>query len=157
LEDSTSFTQVPEYLEEIINADDVLSFYTEAKSVTNMAIVFKQYISPSLLFLGGFRTDFTSITSDNIRFQGDKFKINQILIDKYHITLTPVLTIKRFQIVTGIQYTSGRNNDIEQVVNFLEPIKYNPLTRQALEGIIQNNAFASINELTFFLCKYRFN
>jgi len=150
LESSGSDIQVPDYLQEIIDGNDILSFYTEAKSVTNMAIGFKQYISPSLLFLGGFRTDFTSGASDNIRFLGDKFKVNQIHINKYHITLGPVISIKKFQIVTGIQYTLGRNRDMPQAVNFSNPIEYNPITKQALEGVRQNNVTTRINELTLF-------
>jgi hypothetical protein len=102
------------------------------------------------LFLGGFRTDFTSGASDNIRFLGDKFKVNQIHINKYHITLGPVISIKKFQIVTGIQYTLGRNRDMQQAVNFSDPIEYNPITKQALEGIRQNNVTTRINELALF-------
>ena len=147
---SQNYTQVPDFLEGIIEDNDILSYSTEARSVTNMALGFKQYISPSLFFLGGFRTDFTSGSSDNIRFQGDKFKINQIHINKYHITLGPVLTIKRIQVVTGIQYTFGRNQDIDQIVNFSDPVEYNSLTGQALEGIRLSNASASINELALF-------
>jgi hypothetical protein len=150
VESSGSDIQVPDYLQEIIDGNDILSFYTEAKSVTNMAIGFKQYISRSLLFLGGFRTDFTSGASDNIRFLGDKFKVNQIHINKYHITLGPVISIKKFQIVTGIQYTLGRNRDMQQAVNFSDPIEYNPITKQALEGIRQNNVTTRINELALF-------
>ena len=130
--------------------NDFMSYYTAANSVTNLALGFKQYISPTFFFLGGFRTDFTSGISDDIRFVGDKFKINQIHIDKYHITVGPVLTIKRFQVVTGLQYSFGRNNDMLQVVNFSEPVEYNPITRQALEGLRQNTATARVNELAFF-------
>jgi hypothetical protein len=150
VESSVTFPQDPGIPEYSNIGDDFMSYYTEANSVTNLAIGFKQFISPTFFFLGGFRTDFTSGVSDDIRFVGDKFKINQIHVDKYHITLGPVLTIKRFQVVTGLQYTFGRNNDMLQVVNYSDPVEYNPITRQALEGLRQNTATARVNELAFF-------
>jgi len=111
---------------------------------------FKQFISPTFFVLGGFRTDFTSGISDNIRFTGGKFKINQIHMDKYHITVGPVVKIKRFDVVTGIQYSFGRNKDLDPLVNYADPYEYIPQTGQALEGFRQDQASASINEITLF-------
>jgi hypothetical protein len=148
-----SSVYVPQEFESTGNTniqDDFMSYYTAANSVTNFAIGFKQYISSTFFLFGGFRTDFTSGVSDDIRFVGDKFKINQIHIDKYHITVGPVLTIKRFQVVTGLQYSFGRNNEMLQVVNYSDPVEYNPITNQALEGMRQNTATAKVNELAFF-------
>jgi len=150
IESSVYFPQGSENPDNSDSTNDFMSYYTSANSVTNLAFGFKQFISPTFFFMGGFRTDFTSGVSDDIRFAGDKFKINQIHIDKYHITVGPVLTIKRFEVVTGLQYTLGRNNDMLQVVNYSDPVEYNPITRQALEGIRQNSATARINELAFF-------
>jgi hypothetical protein len=150
VESSVEVTLDPNYATGLDNLNDFMSYYTSAISVTNLAVGIKQYISPTFFFLGGFRTDFTSGASDDIRFAGDKFKINQIHIDKYHITVGPVLSIKRFQVVTGLQYTFGRNNNMLQVVNYSDPVEYNPITRQALEGLRQNTATAKVNELAFF-------
>ena len=139
-----------DYLYSIIDTNDFLSYYHAAGSVTNAGIGFKQFISPSFFFLGGFRTDFTSGSGDNIRFLGDKFKINQIHMDKYHFTIGPVLKVKRFDVVAGIQYTFGRNKKLDPVVNYADPYEYIPQTGQALEGIRQNQASASINEIALF-------
>ena len=141
---------LPDLMEDLINPSDVMSYYTEAKSVTNLAIGFKQYFSPTFFFLGGFRTDFTSGKTDDIRFIGNKFKLNQIHVNKYHITLGPVLTLKKFQVITGLQYSLGRNRDIPQVVNYSDPFEYIPVTRQALEGLRENTVNTKVNELAFF-------
>jgi hypothetical protein len=141
---------IPEYLEPFIGAEDVMSYHFKADAVTNAAVGFKQYFSPKFFVLGGFRTDFTAGSTDDIRFLGEKFKINQIHVDKYHITVGPVLRIKRFDVVTGIQYTLGRNADINQVINYSRPVEYNPATRQALEGARDNSAKARIDEIAIF-------
>ncbi len=128
-----------------------MPIYYEAKSVTNIAIGFKQYISPRFFFLGGFRTDFTNATSDNARFLGNKFKVNQIHLDKYHITGGPVFTIDdRFEVIAGLQYTLGRRKGFDQIINYSDPEEYIPDTRQALEGVRQQNVNASLNEFTLF-------
>jgi hypothetical protein len=103
------------------------------------------------MMMGGFRTDFTSGTKDEIRFLNDSFKINEIHMDKYHITVGPVLKIKRFNVITGIQYTFGRNTDLNPLVNYADPVEYIPQTRQSLEGTRQNQASASLNEISLFL------
>jgi hypothetical protein len=142
---------IPSFFEGKIDASSILSYNYEAKSVSNAAIGFKQYISPSFFFLGGFRTDFTNSTSENARFQGDKFKVNQIHMDKYHFTAGPVLTIKdKFEVITGLQYTFGRKNDFDQVINYSDPVEYIPGTNQALEGIRRQTASARLNEFAFF-------
>ena len=134
----------------VIDANNFLSYYHSANSVINAAIGFKQFISSSFLFLGGFRTDFTSGDIDDIRSIGDKYKIIQIHMDTYHITIGPVLQLKQFDVVTGIQYTFGRNKNLDPVINYANPLEYIPKTAQALEGIRQNQASARINEIALF-------
>jgi len=129
---------------------DFLSYTHSANSVTNAGFGFKQYISPSFMMMGGFRTDFTSGKKDEVRFVDDSFKINQIHMDKYHITVGPVLKIKRFDLITGIQYTFGRNYDLDPLVNYADPAEYIPQTKQSLEGLRQNEASTSLNELSLF-------
>lgn len=139
-----------DYYDQVIDPSDFLSYYHSAQSVSNAGLGFKQYISPSLFFLGGFRTDFTSGTDDDIRFVGDKFKINQIHLDKYHITLGPVLQVRRFNVVTGVQYTFGRNRELNPVINYANPVEYIPQTGQSLQGLRENQASARINEIALF-------
>ena len=50
----------------------------------------------------------------------------------------------------GIQYPFGKNKDIEQAVNYSDPVEYIPITGQSLEGMRQNNATAKINEVALF-------
>jgi hypothetical protein len=149
-ETSNNNIELPEYFEGLIDETAFMSYYHEANSVTNVAIGFKQFVSESFFFMGGFRTDFTSGTSDNIRFISDKFKINQIHINKYHFSVGPVLKIKQFNILTGVQYTYGMNKTMGQAVNYANPVEYIPATGQSLEGLRQNNAVAKINELALF-------
>jgi len=52
--------------------------------------------------------------------------------------------------VTGIQYTFGQTKDLDQLVNFGEPLEYIPATGQSLEGIRESNMNASLNDLTLF-------
>ena len=141
---------LPGHIIENISDFDFMSFYFEANSVTNAAIGWKQYISPSLFFLGGFRTDFTASDKEDTRYVSNKYTINQVNIDKYHITAGAVLRIKRFRVISGLQYTRGRNSGLPEMVNYADPIEYNPLTDQALEGVKQNNTEAILNEIALF-------
>jgi len=149
-ESSGSSIELPDYFEGLIDEASFMSYYHEAGSVINAGVGFKQFVSESFFFMGGIRTDFTSAIDDDIRYLGDKFKVNQIHVNKYHFSVGPVFTIRNFKILTGAQYTYGRNAEMTQVVNYSDPVEYNPVTGQSLEGVIQDNAKASINELALF-------
>lgn len=142
---------LPDYISGNISDGDFMSYYANAKSVTNIAIGFKQYISPTTVFLGGFRTDFTPGDIENPRFVGNKFSLNQVHINKYHITSGVVFSIKNYKIISGLQYTLGRNSDMAQVINYSNPVEFSPVTHQSLEGKRENDANAKYNEFSIFL------
>ena len=127
-----------------------MSYYAEANSVTNVSVGFKQYISPSLFFLGGFRTDFTVSDKENTRFVANKFSVNQYHLDKYHLTAGAVLKIKQFNVIAGLQYTRGKEDNMPEMANYANPVEYVPETEQALEGVRQNVAVATLNEIAIF-------
>ena len=71
-------------------------------------------------------------------------------MDKYHISLGPVINIKQFNGVIGIQYTFARNTDLSSIINYAEPVEFIPQTGQALKGERQNTTEASIDEISIF-------
>ena len=148
---STAFLDIPEYVSSVIPDADYMSFYYQANSVTNFGIGFKQYIGVKMFLLGGFRTDFTNSSKDDIRFVDNHFRTLRVHLDKYHFTLGPVLRIKNTEIITGIQYTIARKQNGIQVINYSDPVEYDPASNQALEGIKQQNASFRLNELALFL------
>lgn len=141
---------LPEFIQDNLSGKDLMSYYAEAKAVTNVAVGFKQYISPSLFFLGGFRTDFTANEKENTRFVAKKFSVNQYHLDKYHLTAGAVLKIKQFNVIAGLQYSRGKEYNLPEMVNYYNPVEYIPETEQALEGVRQNDAVATLNEIAIF-------
>lgn len=129
----------------------VMSYMTEAKAVTNIGVGWKQYISPKFFLLGGFRTDFTVADTDRSRIFGDENELNRIHMDKYHLSVGPVFSMKNFKVITGLQYTFGRNKNMQQIVSFTDPIEYISPIDQSLYGITDNSASASLNEISLFL------
>ena len=101
--------------------------------------------------MGGFRTDFTNGDGDNIRFSQNAFKINQVHLNKYHITVGPELKLRKVRLVAGVQYSFGRSKDILQVVNYSDPIEYNPVSEQSLQGARQNSSNVAFDEISLFL------
>jgi hypothetical protein len=150
VESSFQASWLPGYLSREISSNDFLSYGYEAAAVTNFAVGFQQIISPTFYFLAGFRTDFTASIEGNERFIADKFTINQIHLDKYHLTIGPVWKFQRYKIVSGIQYTTGRNKDAYQIVNYADPVEYIPETDQSLVGIDRTIAEAALTEIALF-------
>ncbi|MGI9531094.1 hypothetical protein [Lutimonas sp.] len=129
----------------------VMSYTTAAKSVTNVGIGWKQFISSDFFLLGGFRTDFTVAETNKLGIFGDENELNRIHMDKYHLSVGPVFSMKNFKVITGIQYTFGRNNNMQQIVSFTEPVEYISSIDQSLYGRKDTSASASLNEISLFL------
>lgn len=130
---------------------DFMNFYHSAESITNVAVGFKQYINENFYVLGGIRTDFDASSSTSFRGIGENFKVSQFHLDKFHFTGGPVLRVKDAIFITGFQYSTGSEKNVQQIINYSEPIEYNPLNNTALQGVKENNVTASIKELTVFL------
>ena len=108
-------------------------------------------ISPDFFLLGGFRTDFTVAETDKKDVFGDDGELNRIHMDKYHFSIGPVFSLKNFKVITGVQYTYGRYNSMQQIVSFTDPVEYVKATDQSLFGRKDNSASASLNEISLFL------
>lgn len=137
------------------DSDDIFDnpvafYYTSARSLTNVGIGFKQFISPSFMLLGGFRTDFTVASIEGQRSFLVDGNINRVHLDKYHFSVGPVFNIKNFKVITGIQYTYGRNNKMDQIVSFTDPVEYIPAINQSLLGRSERIASANLNEIALF-------
>jgi len=140
----------PETSQNLINISS--PFYSaEARSLTNFGVGFKQIISPKWFILGGFRTDFTVAPESESQIAFSSDRLNRINLDKYHFSAGPVFTIQRFRVITGIQYTYGRNGGIEQLVSFSDPIEYIANLDQSLLGVKDRSARTSLNEISLFL------
>lgn len=131
--------------------NDFMSFYHSAESITNLAIGFKQFINDNFYILGGIRTDFDASTSTNFREVGGKFKVSQFHLDKYHITGGPVLRVKDAIFITGFQYSNATGKNLQQIINYSDPIEYNSINNTSLQGIKEDTVKATIRELTVFL------
>ena len=61
-----------------------------------------------------------------------------------------MLKIKQFNVIAGLQYTRGKEDNMPEMVNYANPVEYVPETEQALEGVRQNVAVATLNEIAIF-------
>jgi len=96
----------------------------------------------------GFRTDFTS--GQESQYSNEKLKVKKMQIDKYHLTVGLSVQIKKVYIISGLQYTLGRNSLAPQIVNYSDPIEYDQITKQSLQGEIQNSVNMKLNEFAIF-------
>ena len=126
-------------------------YISQSKSLTNWAVGFKKYVSPNLDLLIGFRTDFTNKSNESeSQLNYENHNLGSIHFDKYHLTFGTDFKIKTFNIVTGIQYSHGSRKNMTQLVNFSNPIEYNPNLDISLQGIREDNATLKLNEIALF-------
>jgi hypothetical protein len=135
---------------ELFGDQDIMSFYYNADPVTNVAIGFRQYFNEKISVLGGFRTDFSSYSEISDEFENNKPKLFKIHQDKFHFTGGPYLSWKKINLFLGLQYSFGRADDLEQIINFSDPVEYNSQSGESLQGIRKNNMSINYNELSLF-------
>ncbi len=135
------------------NVGEAMNFNTSANAVLNVGVGFVQYINDELTINGGFKTDFNSLTGDEQIMVGtlnNQPALSNLYFNKFHIIVGPSLSVKKFGIVLGIQYTWGREDNLYNMANLSNPVEYIPETNQSLQGIRQNNMKLNYNEISIF-------
>ncbi len=136
---------------QLLDNDFFQPYEIQANSVINWAIGFKKFLSPNLNILLGFRTDFTSKPNDEtVELDYKNHNLGKINFDKYHFSFGPTIKIKKFYLITGLQYTRGREKNISQLINFTNPQEYISSLDVSLQGIRENNAIMKLNEIALF-------
>jgi hypothetical protein len=117
----------------------------KADAVLNLAVGYRKYFNEKISFLGGFRTDFSSV-DDEFNSNRD-ILLSRIPYDQFHLTAGGAFVIQeKFEIIGGFQFTKGGLENVNQLANFSDPVEYNPLTNQSLQGgimpVMEVNYFA---------------
>lgn len=111
-----------------------LTYVSGAKPVFNVALGYSWTLKKDLLLMGGFRTDFNNKKNlDYEQFAGYN-KMQSINVDLYHITCGLSWRVLGQDIITGVQYSVGRNKDQQQIANLSDPVEYNTVENLALQG-----------------------
>jgi hypothetical protein len=127
-----------------------LSYASGARPVFNAAIGYSWAVKKDLMLMGGFRTDFNFKKNLDYGEFADYNKVQSINVDLYHITCGLSWNILGQDIITGIEYTVGRNKDQKQIANLSDPVEYNTFDNLPLQGIINNDMTALYNSISLY-------
>ncbi|MBU2651059.1 MAG: hypothetical protein KKA81_08995 [Bacteroidetes bacterium] len=123
-----------------------------ANDVLNLGIGWQQYLSGSLDFLMGFRTDFNYFNDQYENYQEGIIMYGRPY-DIYHLTAGLALKQKQSQITAGLEYTLGFTNNMRQLVDFAEPEE-----NLGLVGDVENNTRVRDHGIAFVIgFTYYFN
>jgi hypothetical protein len=130
--------------------EDWLSFTTHQNPVFNVGVAFKEQVNARLMVSGGFRTDFSYLDPVEGRKFPDDNRKTFYAFDLYHINLGLGYGFKRGSIILGTQYSNGRANDQQQIVNLTEPVEYISDSQMPLTGPISNNVKIRYNDISVY-------
>jgi len=116
-----------------------------------VGVAFKEQVNARLMVSGGFRTDFGYI--DPVEEKGFPNNNRRALytFDVYHVNLGLGYGFKRGSIIMGTQYSNGRANDQQQIVNLTEPVEFISDSQMPLTGPISNNVQLRYNDISVYL------
>jgi hypothetical protein len=152
IESSQELNWVPRYVSDNISGNNYMSYAFEAKSVTNTGIGVTQYFGEKkFALLVGFRTDFRTGRSGNGRYVNQRYGLPEFYLNKYHFSTGSLFIYKRLNISAGFQYSFGKRNNTNNLINYAEPLEYQPETDYSLEGVRLNNSSARFDEISIFI------
>lgn len=133
-----------------INFSEWLTYLSGAKPVFNAAIGYRWTLKKDLMLLAGFRTDFNYRKNMDSEPYFNTKEIKGVDLDEYHLTGGLSWTIKGQNIMTGLQYTTGREKNQQQFVNLTSPVEFNVEEHAPLVGTKQNNMNAFYNSISLY-------
>lgn len=122
-----------------VEAGEWLSFNARQESVFNFGVAFKQQINSNLMYSGGFRTDFRYYDPSEDPGYLEMNKRSYYNINVYHFNSGFNKTFKRGTVTLGMQFSYGQEKNLEQVVNFSDPVEYISDEILPLTGTLSNN------------------
>ncbi|MBU2650215.1 MAG: hypothetical protein KKA81_04710 [Bacteroidetes bacterium] len=135
--------------EGVIGVDSAswMTYKAAARDLINLATGYRWIISPKVLLLAGFKTDFNFLKGVVI----DGNRTDNYSINVYHLTSGFRIKIKQNVILWGIQYSFGYDKGKKQLMNLSNPVEYNQSEQKPLQGTRENNMNVLYNGLSFFL------
>jgi len=135
---------------ENINYNEWLTFVGGAKPILNAAVGYQWTLKQDLRLLAGFRTDFNYRKDFDFSPYAESKFIKGLDVDYYHLTGGLTWRIKGQDLMTGLQYTVGRDRNQQQYANLTDPVEYNTVEHVPLQGNRQNTMNILSNSLSFY-------
>jgi len=119
-------------------------------AVLNAAIGYRWEVSPRILLLGGFKTDFNH--QKNLNLKGLKIfnQFKGLDLDMYHITSGARLNVKEHVLFAGIKYAFSAERNLPYFINLADPEEYSETEKAALQGTRLNGMDARYFSLSFY-------
>jgi hypothetical protein len=127
-----------------------LTYVNGARPVFNVAQGYSWTLKKGLLLMGGFRTDFNARKNLDYGEYSDYNKVKSINVNLYHMSCGLSWNIFGQDLITGFEYTVGRNKDQQQLASLSDPVEYNPVDQLALQGRINNNMRSLVNSISIY-------
>jgi len=132
------------------SASEWLSFTTQQEPVFNAGVAFKRVINSSLMFSGGFRTDFRYLNYSEYPGFLEYNKRSNYTVNIYHLNYGFNKNFKRGTITLGMQFSYGQDKDEKQVVNFSDPVEYISEDILPLTGQLSNNVLVRYFDISIY-------
>ena len=129
---------------------DWLSVPTGAHSLVNFALGYRWEVKDDLLILTGFRTDFNYLVDYNYGDLSGYYTPTDLNYNVYHLTGGGQLNLFGHNIMAGLQYSFGMQNNQEQLINFSDPVEWNEVENAPLQGTRNNSMKTIYNSLSLF-------
>ena len=135
---------------EMFQLNEWLTFVSGAKPVLNAALGYRWVVKENIMLMTGFRTDFNYKKNYNYDPLLESKSVKGIQLDYYHLTGGLSLRIWGQDLITGLQYTIGREKNQKQFVNLSDPVEYNSIENAPLQGTRQDNMSSLWNSLSLY-------
>jgi len=127
-----------------------LTMVSGARPVFNFAVGYSWTLRENLQLMSGFRTDFNYWNNLDFGEFSDYNKVANLNLDLYYLTCGLSWNIWGQDIITGLQYTTGRKKDQQQIANLSDPMEYSTVEHLPLQGDRKSNMTSMVNSISLY-------
>jgi hypothetical protein len=137
------------YLDEL-QYNEWLTYVSGARPVLNAAVGYRWVIKDNFTLMAGFRTDFNYRKNFEFKPLPERKIVKGFNLDLYHITSGLSWRIRGQDLITGFQYSIGREKNQQQFYNLSDPVEFNYTEMGALQGTRLNTLNVFFNSLSLY-------
>ncbi len=134
----------------LIDNNEWLTFVGGAKPLLNAAIGYRWNVKENVMMMAGFRTDFNYRKDINYSPMPGIKKVKGLDLDLYHFSTGLSWNILGQDLITGFQYTIGKEKNQEQFANLSNPVEFNTEELVPLQGTRQNTMDTFLKSISLY-------
>ncbi|QTN39071.1 hypothetical protein HZ996_07965 [Cryomorphaceae bacterium] len=134
-----------------INEDNYADVAEQHRQVLNVGVGYEYNWDSSFYLHAGFRTDFSYSVDQSEYFNSAELSLTSLPLNFYHVSLGGTFARPRGYLTLALDQAFAGKKEIESLVNFRNPVDFDPQSNTRLEGVESASGSAFVYQVTLIV------